>query len=356
MQIHRGKTVSSLHPGGVWTVSSLSKQHYERAGHFITGGCDGRLRTWRLSSFTKSRRNAHDVRNENEDVGADDAEIFGSCVQTFSKHSLPVVSVSTSSDGDTAVSTSLDGTIKVWCVGSDSPEPKAVQNTSAHDVWTAVVSRDGERALSGGANGCVMIIDCTVCMVDQVHTISKKQINAKGENRHVVARKDGSMILSLALNEDETSAAIGSADGSVFEIDMETGKILSSSCTKHAGPVRSVRYISDERKTLLSASDDGLVKVHDLNSGDTTAALSGHDGMVLSAESCFEKGRLIASGGSDCFVKIWDRSKQSPLFSSALHSGAVWGVSWVEGCHVVSVSDDGNIALISCLCSDGEQL
>lgn len=357
MQFQQSGILRTPHPGGVWALSCIPEHFHDDAGHFVTGGCDGRLRTWRLHPVTQNQPNAINVSNEYENDNTINEEEVGSCIRTFSKHSMPVVSVSTSRDKDVAISTSLDGTMKVWSTLSDASDPKLVQNTAAHDVWTAVISHDGERALSGGANGTMMIIDCTVCMVDHVYNITDRRMYGKEDDGNIT-RKNGSMILSLAFSDDSTSAVVGTAGGSLFEIDVETGKTLSAlSFGKHGGPVRSVGYISGEKKSFLSASDDGLVNIYDLNSGGITATFRGHEGMVFSAESCPGNGCLIASGGSDCRVKIWDRSVHSPVFSSSFHSSAVWGVSWVRGGdRIISVSDDGNIAIINCMSANAEQL
>lgn len=344
MQFQQIPPLNAAHSGSVWGLAPISHQLHEQAGHFITGGCDGRLRTWRLSSSSPTKGYPGDAENDTHLDESSDS--VASCVRTFSKHSLPVVTVSTSRDHDVAVSTSLDGTVKVWNIGSEATDPKVVQNTSSNDAWTAAVSSDGEKALTGGANGVVMVVDCTVCMVDEVYVASTKKavINTAG----VSPKKDGPMVMSIALADDDKHAVLGTADGSVLEMDVETGKIVSPPVQKHGGPVRSVSYVRGEQKTVVSASDDGIVNAYDLGSGDTTATFRGHQGMVFSVAPS-SNGRMIASGGSDGRVMVWDRVGQRSSFTGKSHSNAVWGVSWVRhGDFIASVSDDGKIGFVGC--------
>lgn len=344
MQFQRVPPLNAAHSGGVWALAPISYHHYEQAGHFVTGGCDGRLRSWRLGPSDPSQGYPGDTDSKAET--GEDSNAVAKCVRSFSKHSLPIVTVSTSRDRDIAISTSLDGAVKVWNIGSDATDPKSVQNTAAHDVWTAAISSDGERALTGGANGIVMVVDCTVCMVDHVYSASTKKTGIRVDTAPL--RKDGPMVMSIALSDDDKYAVLGTADGSVLEMDIETGKIVSPPVQKHGGPVRSVSYIRGEQKTVVSASDDGLINAYDMGSGDTTATFRGHQGMVFSVAPS-SNGRLLSSGGSDGRVIVWDRIGQRPSFTSTSHSDAIWGVSWTRSNdYIVSVSDDGKVGFVSC--------
>lgn len=342
MQFQQIPSVDGSHSGGVWALAPISHRHYRRAGHFITGGCDGRLHSWRLNSTHENQGYSDEDEHLDKDASA-----IATCVRTFSRHSLPIVSVASSRDHDIAVSTSLDGGVKVWSIGSDAADPKVIQNTAAHDVWTVAISSDGERALTGGANGVVMVVDCIVCMVDHVYSASTKKIGDRNDMT-TGGRKDGPMVMAIALDDNDKNAILGTADGSVLEMDIETGRIVSPPVGKHGGPVRSVKYIPGEKNTVVSASDDGLVNIYDLRCRHTFATLHGHQGMVFSVDPS-PNGRLVTSGASDGRVIIWDRIGQKSSFTSNAHSHAVWNVSWaLDGDYIVSVSDDGTIGIVGC--------
>ena len=64
---------------------------------------------------------------------------------------------------------------------------------------------------------------------------------------------------SLAFSPDGTLAAIGSADGEIFIIDLETWQVLGVA-QAHTGTVTQLAFSSDGF-TLASGSTDGTVKL-----------------------------------------------------------------------------------------------
>ena len=62
---------------------------------------------------------------------------------------------------------------------------------------------------------------------------------------------------------------------------------------------------------LASGSDDGMIKIWDLATGECVATLEGHDDTVISV-AVLEGGRL-ASGSADNTIKIWDSALSNIL-------------------------------------------
>lgn len=321
------------HPKGTWAVSALSSEFHETSGHFLTGGCDGCLRTWRFT---------------NEDDGPS-----ATVVRTFGKGDMPVVSVSASRDHDIAASVGMDGALKLWTLSADGIDPKTVQPPAISDGWAVSISHDGERVVTGGCNGVVQLIDSAVCLLEQTYSVTSDStsITPATEDRPNPAksRKEHPMVMSLMMRDDGERVLAGMADGGVVEFDVETGSMTSAKLSsRHGGPVRCVRYVRGERGAFVSASDDGFVNVYDIGSDHCTASLKGHDGMVFSADASVD-GRFIVGGGSDQRVLVWDRAQQQVLYDAALHSDAVWGVSWAGADdRIVSVGDDEDIRILGC--------
>jgi centriolar protein POC1 len=72
----------------------------------------------------------------------------------------------------------------------------------------------------------------------------------------------------------------------------------------HAAPVKSVDFNTDG-SLLVSASDDKLVKVWDINKLKFRQTLRGHQNWVRSAQFSLDS-RMVASGSDDRTVKLWD--------------------------------------------------
>jgi WD40 repeat protein len=83
---------------------------------------------------------------------------------------------------------------------------------------------------------------------------------------------------------------------------------------RHGGSVSALRFTPDG-KTLISASEDGLIRLWDPATGQERRRLEGHTGAVRSL-ALAPDGNRLASGGADLTVRLWDLAagKQVRLF------------------------------------------
>ncbi|KAG2126823.1 WD40-repeat-containing domain protein [Suillus clintonianus] len=119
---------------------------------------------------------------------------------------------------------------------------------------------------------------------------------------------------------------------------MGTGEAVGAPLQGHTGPVRSVS-VSPDGKYIVSGSDDKIIRVWDLGTGETVGSLRGHTGPIWSV-SISPDSKHIVSGSEDKSIRVWDldflnqnQSSEAPAvcFSSnpihALHSAS----SFLEG-------------------------
>jgi WD40 repeat protein len=100
---------------------------------------------------------------------------------------------------------------------------------------------------------------------------------------------------------------------------------------EHTGTVNSVAYfphIDDGNEArIVSASDDGTVKITSAVSGEVVLELQGHTGPVESV-AVSKDGKRVASGSEDKTVRVWDAQTGKELMVFSGHSEYVTTFSY----------------------------
>jgi WD40 repeat protein len=110
----------------------------------------------------------------------------------------------------------------------------------------------------------------------------------------------------------------------------------------HGAAVTSVAFAPDGQ-SIVTASDDAIVRVWDLTGGPVGDPLRGHEGRVL-AVSYAPDGRTIISAGADKTVRLWDITRERVGSIIGRHDDEVTSVAFVlDASTVVSESDDGTV-------------
>jgi WD40 repeat protein len=161
--------------------------------------------------------------------------------------------------------------------------------------------------------------------------------------RHGTARESPALVRDLvghgggvnacAVTPDGRRVVSASEDGTLKVWDLQSGRALAT-LDGHAGEARACAVTADGRR-VISASDDGTVKVWDLDGGRVVATLRGHAGWVNSIAVTAD-GRRVISASADRTVKVWDLESGSVLATLEGHAG------WVRAC---AVTADGQRAV-----------
>jgi WD40 repeat protein len=156
-------------------------------------------------------------------------------------------------------------------------------------VFCLAFHPDGQRVISGGADGTVRIWDLTAPRAP-----------------HVLAG-DGGTVFSVAVSPDGHWLAAGDAASGIRLWELETGQ--ERTLRGHERELKSVAFSPDSRH-LLSIDAGGLIVQWDVRSGGVDFDLrdrpddnqTGHG--VMAAYS--PDGRTIISAAGDEWVRIWD--------------------------------------------------
>ena len=147
-----------------------------------------------------------------------------------------------------------------------------------------------------------------------------------------------------AIAVDGSRALTGSFDYSAILWDVAaTEPKLVHRFAEHNGAVNAVAFVSAVRG--LTAGDDGVVRLWDLQSGKLVHRFEGHDpGSKIVGLSVSDDGQRAVSAGWDRTARLWDlhELKAGPVLLD--HKGPVNAVAFsADGKTVFTASTDGDI-------------
>jgi WD40 repeat protein len=240
----------------------------------------------------------------------------------FTGHKDRVTCVAITADGTRAVSGSADGAVIMW----DTETGKEVQRFNSHrgEVGGVAISSDGTRVTSGGRDGIAMYY-----FLDQ------------GRKTHSFSGFKS--IECMSISPDGRSPLIGTAAGVVQVWSPEPGGLSGRWSRARGVAIHSVAFSPDGRLVLFSASD-GVVRLWDpLTNQESrlTARLPDVRSVAFSPDS-----RQLITGGADRVIRLWDVRNGKEVRAFKGHTGRVNSAAFTsDGNSLLSASDDKTVRL-----------
>ena len=148
---------------------------------------------------------------------------------------------------------------------------------------------------------------------------------------------------SANFSPDETKIVSASQDGTVKIWNVNSGACIKT-LTGHTTVVKYATFTPDGSK-IVSASKDNKIKIWNVNTGECLKTLIGHNDYVNHISFSPDGGKIISSS-SDGSIKVWNMSSGTCLQSIDAHS---WGVNAAfynsDGSKIVSVGGDGHVKI-----------
>lgn len=264
----------------------------------------------------------------------------GQNLEIFSGHTDSVRSVNFNTDG-LLVSSSYDGTVKVWQIGSEKGAGRCVDTLRGHTgiVWSSAVG-PAELLISGGHDGAVKLWQirkngeggtCLRTLRGYTRLANRIALNPDGslllsdESNGTVRlweTTSGTALRTLSLQTGESSALAFHPDGRFFVKSLPDKTLVLWEVSSgqrarlfqgHQGEVWAAIFSPDGR-FLLSGSLDRTIKVWEVENGRCLTTLAGHDDWIWSL-ACSADGTLLASGALDGVIKLWNRESGQCLYT-----------------------------------------
>ncbi|WP_224364259.1 nSTAND1 domain-containing NTPase [Hyalangium versicolor] len=235
-------------------------------------------------------------------------------------HKLGMTSASFSPDGTTIVTSSDDGTARLW----DMATGQSIAVLSKHDgtVMSADFSPDGTKVVTAGSDGTALLWDVAT---DQPTTVLSGHQGA---------------VVSASFSPDGTKIVTAGNDGTARLWDVATGQ-STAVLSGHRGPVLSANFSSDGMK-IVTAGADGTARLWDVATRKPFAVISGHAGVRLNSASFSPDGATLVTAGSDGLARLWDVATGRSTAVLSKHQGFVASASFSpDGTKVVTAGNDG---------------
>ncbi|MFI6024988.1 nSTAND1 domain-containing NTPase [Amycolatopsis magusensis] len=300
----------------------------------VTGGNDGALRLWEVTTRTEPFvLRGHEggvaaVRFSPDgtrlvSAGADGTVRLwdpagGEVLALPAGHQGPAMDTAVTPDEATVVSGGYDGTVRVWRTGTGAP-PTVLQGDQP-TVLGVAVSADGRRAAALGEDRVIRVWDT-------------------GSGRLLLTQPSDADALGVALSPDGLLVSGSGPEGSVHLWRVDEPH-RSTVLRGHRHSVRRTAFSPDGGR-LVSASDDGTLRVWDVGTGAQLHVLG--EQLMWSVEFSRD-GSGIVAGAQDGTVLLWALDAAGPPVVLRGHQGMVWDVAYSpDGRWVASTGSDKTV-------------
>lgn len=239
--------------------------------------------------------------------------VLGESVSLFEGHNSKVNCCTFNNQGDEFLSGSDDCTLRIW----DLESKTTIKILEGHldVIRCCAYSPDGKYIISGSDDRTIRVWDAASGKTIRILKGHKGNIRACGFS------PNGQIVLS------------GSDDSTLCTWDINSGNVINV-FTGHNDAIRCCVFNPDGKR-ILSGSNDRTLRLWDATTGDLIQIIQGHKGTISSC-AYNSNGSLILSASWERVMYVWDSSNYQQLMALSGHKGSL------NSC---AFNPDGNLAI-----------
>ena len=274
-------------------------------------------------------------------------------------HAVPVSWATWSPDGKRIVTTSVDGTARIWDVATAAQ--LVVLRGHSDIIQSAAFSPDGRRIVTASNDKTARIWDAATgaqLAVLSGHGLGVNSAAFSPDGRRVVTASNDktariwdsatgvqlavlsghSEVVYSARFSPDAQHIVTASDNTAHIWDAASGMQLTV-LHGHADIVQSAEFSLDGRR-IVTASDDRTARIWDAATGAQLAVLSGH-GHGVNTAAFSPDGRRVVTASNDKTARIWDSATGVQLAVLSGHSEVVYSARFSpDAQHIVTASGD----------------
>lgn len=291
-------------------------------GNFlVTAPSDGTVRIWDLANGIEIRR-IRDLSGAARAVGVNANETLAAAAQGDTvtvwnlmsgarRHALRgdggvVTAMAFGADPNILLTGESDGTIIQWDLATGREHRRFIGHDA--EIRAIALSANGETMATADADGAIYVWNF--------------EDGTAGER----FGPEDEGLTSLAITADGKWIASGASDGEVVLWDDDGDRI--GRFGSHDGPVVTLAF-SPDGKILASADSDAEIQLWDVDDRDDIVVLEGHRDSIVGVTFEAQHGRLL-SASEDGIVRVWDQASGEAL-ARIISTKSGWAVIGSNG-------------------------
>ncbi|MBD2120436.1 NB-ARC domain-containing protein [Trichocoleus sp. FACHB-262] len=254
----------------------------------------------------------------------------GYCTNILGEQTVSALALAISADGQVLISANQDRTVRLW----QMPSGQSLKTLSGYTYGehalifspvTVTAAQNQYDSASAGTGSPNRLLASSSSQTGTIH-LWQWQVDREllSSPPYKTLYRENSLISNLSFSLDGQTIATNGEDGSIFVWDVQTGRV--DRWIAHDAPVLAVLF-NPVGQTLASSSRDRTVRLWDVQTHQCLHVLQGHQSSMR-AIAFDPQGRTLASGSYDQTIRLWDAQTGECLRVLEGHKGGVYTLAF----------------------------